>query len=92
MSDPELLPLIKKTIVDSAWLKMDPAVIADDCPLYGEGGLSLESIDLTTLVFDLEKIFAIRLPEDLGEAAKIIHTPLSIQAEILRQREQRGEK
>ncbi len=78
---------IKQAIVDSAWLKIKPAEIADASPLYGPGGLDLESIDLTTLIFDLEKRFSITIPEDKERVKQIIHTPLSIQNEILRQRQ-----
>ena len=48
--------------------------------------LELESIDLTTLIFDLEKRFEIRIPEDPEVAKVILLTPLAIQKEILRQR------
>lgn len=87
MSEPDLMVEIKKTIVDAAWLKIQPPEISDDCPLYGEGSLDLESIDLTTLIFDLEKRFSIRITEDTELTKQIIHTPTSIKNEILRQRQ-----
>ncbi len=82
----ELMAEIKKTIVDAAWLKISPSEIEDDRPLYGPGSLDLESIDITTLILDLEKRFAIAIPEDKEVAKKILLSPNSILDEILRQR------
>lgn len=82
----ELMAEVKKTIVDAAWLKISPSEIADDRPLYGPGSLDLESIDLTTLAFDVEKRFAIVVPEDKEAVKKILHSANSILNEILRQR------
>ena len=83
----ELMLEVKKTIVEAAWLKISPSEIANDCPLYGPGGLGLESIDMTTLIFDLEKRFSIRIPEDPEVVKNILHTASSIRDEILRQRQ-----
>jgi len=86
MNAPDLLLEIKQGIVESAWLKIQPSEIGDDVPLYGPESLGLESIDVTTLIFDIEKRFSIVIPEDPEKVKQILYTPRTIQAEILRQR------
>ncbi len=53
---------IKRLIVESLHLDgVDPAGIADEAPLFGEGGLGLDSVDALELVVALEKDFGLRI-------------------------------
>ncbi len=60
-------------------LKLDKAVegITDDTPLFGPGGLGLDSIDALELVLGLEKEFGVVI-EDRATAVKALATIASI--------------
>ncbi len=57
----------------STRLKLDKAVddITDDTPLFGPGGLGLDSIDALELVLGLEKEFGVAI-EDRATAVKVL--------------------
>ena len=55
--DNELHKKVKKIIVESLRLKMDPEEITDDLPLFEK--LGLDSIDALELVVSLEKEFGV---------------------------------
>ncbi|MBI4583742.1 MAG: acyl carrier protein [Planctomycetes bacterium] len=61
----ELRAQIKEMLVRRLRLKVDPAAIADDQPLFGDG-LGLDSIDVLEVVAGLEKEFgaAIKTQEE----------------------------
>ncbi|MCD4813954.1 acyl carrier protein [bacterium] len=54
---------IKKTIVEALRLKQAPESIEDDGALF-VGGLNLDSIDILTLISELEERFEIRIEDD----------------------------
>lgn len=58
---------IKRLIVDSLHLEgIDPEMIEDEAPLFGEG-LGLDSVDALELVVALEKEFGIKIKsQELG--------------------------
>lgn len=62
MSDTELKDRIKAMMVESLMLKMEPAEIADDVPLFAPDGLALDSIDALELAVGLEKHFGVATP------------------------------
>lgn len=62
MSDPNLRETIKEMMVDNLMLKVTKEEIADDLPLFGPGGLGLDSIDALELVVSLEKKFGVSVP------------------------------
>jgi acyl carrier protein len=62
MTDPELKDRIKAMMVESLMLKMEPADIADDVPLFVPDGLALDSIDALELAVGLEKHFGVSTP------------------------------
>jgi len=62
MSDPELRESIKALMVENLMLKVTPAEITDDMPLFGPEGLGLDSIDALELVVSLEKKFGVTMP------------------------------
>ena len=55
-------------MVENLMLKVSKEEIADDLPLFGPGGLGLDSIDALELVVSLEKNFGVSVPN--SETAK----------------------
>jgi acyl carrier protein len=62
---------LKRLIVVELNLKgRDPASIGDDQPLFGEGGLGLDSLDALQLAMVIEEKLGVRIPE--GEEARAL--------------------
>lgn len=59
MSDSDLKNRIKKMLVESLMLKMEPESIGDDTPLFAPEGLALDSIDALELAVSIEKNFGV---------------------------------
>ena len=55
MNEAELRQQIKSIMVENLMLKITPAEIGDDQPLFGPGSLGLDSVDALQLVVALEK-------------------------------------
>jgi acyl carrier protein len=68
MPDDNLRTRIKEMIVKNLMLQTTPAQIGDDQPLFGPGGLGLDSIDALELVVSMEKTFGVGVPN--SEVAK----------------------
>jgi acyl carrier protein len=58
----ELHDRVKKMIVRAVKLKISPERIENKQPLFGAGGLKLDSLDALELVIALEKEFGVRIP------------------------------
>jgi len=73
-SDAELRTRVKTMIVQCARLKIQPADLKDDCPLFDkEKGLGLDSIDVLELVVNVEKTFGVQIPDrEVGQ--KVLHS------------------
>ena len=54
---------VKSAIVRSLRLTIQPAEIADDAPLFGEG-LGLDSIDALELVLELDRSFGVAVTDE----------------------------
>jgi acyl carrier protein len=64
MSDStELKGRIKRMMVENLMLKIGPEDIGDGQPLFGPGGLGLDSVDALQLVVALEKNFGLKIPD-----------------------------
>jgi acyl carrier protein len=61
---------IKKLMVENLMLQVTAADIKDDTPLFGPGGLGLDSVDALQLVVALDKNFGLKIRDP--EAAKTI--------------------
>ena len=61
---------IKKLMVDNLMLQMTAADIKEDAPLFGPGGLGLDSVDALQLVVALDKTFGLKIRDP--ESAKTI--------------------
>lgn len=61
-NDAQVRDRLKRLIVQSLNLDgMTPESIGDDAPLFGPGGLGLDSVDALELVVAMEKEFGIRI-------------------------------
>lgn len=76
MSDADLRSRIKEMLVSSLMLQTTPDQIGDDTPLFGPGGLGLDSIDALELVVSMEKTFGVGVPnsEVAGKALRSVNT------------------
>jgi acyl carrier protein len=85
MSEPDLRPQIKEMLVKNLMLQTTADQIGDDVPLFGPGGLGLDSIDALELVVSMEKTFGVGVPNS-EVAAKALRTVNTIHDYILEKR------
>lgn len=79
---------IKQLMVDNLMLQVSAAEIADDLPLFGPGGLGLDSVDALQLVVALDKNFGVKIPDPA--AAKVVLQNVNTIADAI-QRKQAGQ-
>jgi acyl carrier protein len=90
MEDPNVLKdQIRKLMVENLMLQITPEEITDDLPLFGPGGLGLDSVDALQLVVALDKTFGLKIRDP--EAAKAILQNLSTVADAVRAKLQNPE-
>lgn len=78
MSDSiEVKGQIKRMMVENLMLKISPEEIGDEQPLFGPGGLGLDSVDALQLVVALEKNFGLKI-SDPETARRIMQNVNSI--------------
>src|SRR3982751_5693385 len=76
MASPALTSEIKALLVSELNLSSrDPSSIEDDAPLFGTGGLGLDSLDALQIAMLVEEKFGIRVPE--GDEARPIFRSVS---------------
>jgi len=75
---------IKRLIVDTLMLPMNPQEIADDQLLFGPGGLGLDSVDALQLVVMLDKNFGVKIA-DSNAARETLQSVATIVAAVERQ-------
>jgi acyl carrier protein len=85
MSEPDLRTQIKEMLVKSLMLQTTADQIGDDLPLFGPGGLGLDSIDALELVVSMEKTFGVGVPNS-EVAAKALRTVNTIHDHIIEKR------
>ena len=90
MTDPDLRTRIKEMLVKNLMLQTTVDQIADDLPLFGAGGLGLDSIDALELVVSMEKNFGVGVPNSqvAGVALQSVNT---IHDYILEKRAEKAE-
>ncbi len=82
MPDSNLTLQIKTLLVSELNLSgKDPNGIQDDAPLFGEGGLGLDSLDALQIAMLVEEKFGVRVPE--GDEARPIFRSVSSLAEFI---------
>ena len=76
MPEPDLRTEIKEMLVKSLMLQTPADQIANDLPLFGPGGLGLDSIDALELVVSMEKTFGVGVPnsEVAGKALQTVNS------------------
>jgi acyl carrier protein len=72
MQGGELRTKIKEVMVEELMLEQAPESIGDTVPIFGAGGLGLDSVDALQLVVALEKHFGLKI--GTAESAKDILT------------------
>jgi acyl carrier protein len=85
MPEDNLRDAIKEMMVENLMLKVTKEEIADDLPLFGPGGLGLDSIDALELVVSLEKKFGVSVPNS-ETARQALATVDSIHEYVLEHR------
>jgi len=86
MSNPELKLQIKRLMVENLMLQITAEEIADDIPMFGPGGLGLDSVDALQLVVALDKSFGLKISD--AEAAKGILQNVNTIAAAIQQKAQ----
>jgi acyl carrier protein len=85
MEDPNALKQhIKELMVETLMLQVTTADIGDDLPLFGPGGLGLDSVDALQLVVALDKHFGLKI-RDPEAAREILRSVSSIAQAVQRQ-------
>ncbi|MEP6699458.1 MAG: acyl carrier protein [Verrucomicrobiota bacterium] len=76
MSELDLRNRIKEMLVKNLMLQTTAEEIGDETPLFGPGGLGLDSIDALELVVSMEKTFGVGVPnsEVAGKALRTVNT------------------
>jgi acyl carrier protein len=90
MSEPDLRAQIKEMLVKNLMLQTTVDQISDDLPLFGPGGLGLDSIDALELVVSMEKIFGVGVPNS-EVAARALRSVDTIHDYILETRSDAAE-
>lgn len=85
MSELDLRTQIKEMLVNNLMLQTTADRIGDDLPLFGPGGLGLDSIDALELVVSMEKTFGVGVPNS-ELAAKALRTVNTIHDYIIEKR------
>jgi len=81
MDESELKKKIKEMMVENLMLKISPAEIGDDQPLFGPNSLGLDSVDALQLVVALDKNFGLKIP-DPAAAKKILESVNTMAAAV----------
>ena len=77
----ELKRQIKRMLVENLMLQTTADEITDDQPLFGPGGLGLDSVDALQVVVAVDKNYGLKIP-DPETARKVIHSVNTIVAAV----------
>ena len=72
---------IKNMMVENLMLQVTAAEIGDEQPLFGPGGIGLDSVDALQLVVALDKNFGLKIP-DQAAAKEILQSVNTIAATV----------
>ena len=89
MDESELKARIKAMLVENLMLKISPAEIGDDQPLFGPNSLGLDSVDALQLVVALDKNYGLKI-SDAAKARAVLGSVNAIAAAIEAHRAARG--
>jgi acyl carrier protein len=67
---------LRNLLVENCLLKVEPAEIAEDMPLFGPGGLGLDSIDAMQMTLAVEQFYKVPIkdPATAREALQSLGT------------------
>jgi len=74
---------VKKLLVANLMLQVTEADIGDDLPLFGPGGLGLDSVDALQIVVALDKHFGLKIP-DPATAKEVLQSVSTIASALNR--------
>lgn len=76
MDHTETKQQVKQLLVDNLMLQLTADQIADDTPLFGPGGLGLDSVDALQLVVALDKNYGLKIsdPETAKQVLQSVNT------------------
>jgi acyl carrier protein len=72
---------IKRLMVENLMLQITPQEIGDDQPLFGPGGLGLDSVDALQLVVALDKNYGLKIVDP--ECARKVLQSITTMAEAV---------
>jgi acyl carrier protein len=84
-ASPELRDEIRSLLVETLMLTVSATEIADERPLFGPGGLGLDSVDALQLVVALDKQFGLKVT-DAGVARQTLASVSTIAEAVVRHR------
>lgn len=67
---PELRQAIKEMMIEELMLDFEVSEIENETPIFGAGGLGLDSVDALQLVVAIEKTFGLKISD--SEKAKVV--------------------
>jgi acyl carrier protein len=79
----ELKQQIKQMMVENLMLRVEAGTIEDDLPLFGPGGLGLDSVDALQLVVALDKNYGLKI-QDQEAARQILQSVQTIAEAIVK--------
>jgi acyl carrier protein len=85
MEEIDLKQKVKNIIVENLMLQVTAADIGDELPLFGPGGLGLDSVDALQLVVALDKHFGVKIA-DPAAAKKVLSNVNSIAEAVAQKR------
>ncbi len=77
----ELRQQIKEMMVEELMLDFEAAEIGDETPIFGAGGLGLDSVDALQLVVAIEKKFGLKIA-DAEKAKGVLQSVETIATEV----------
>jgi acyl carrier protein len=77
---------IKRMMVENLMLQTPAEQIPDDQPLFGPGGVGLDSVDALQLVVALDKNFGLKIT-DPDQARQVLRDANSMTEAVIRHRE-----
>lgn len=76
---------LRQMLVGNLMLQRPIAEITDDLPLFGPGGLGLDSVDALQLVVALEKNYGLKIT-DAAAAAEVLRSVATMAAAVTKHR------
>lgn len=76
---------VRSLLISNLMLQVPEQDLGDDLPLFGPGGLGLDSVDALQIVVALDKVYGLKIP-DANVARGILQSVSTIASAIARHR------